>query len=65
MAVTISDLSLREITLDSLPRLKRLRELHFNTRPEICLVHQSFGQERCINIFWKIKAHLFLMKISL
>ena len=37
MAVTISDLSLREITLDSLPRLKRLRELHFNTRPEICL----------------------------
>jgi len=37
MAITISDLSLREITLDSLPRLKRLRELHFNTRPEICL----------------------------
>lgn len=37
MAVTISDLGLREITLESLPRLKRLRELHFNTKPEICL----------------------------
>ncbi len=37
MAATISDLSLRDITLESLPRLKRLRELHFNTRPEICL----------------------------
>ncbi|MCK4388781.1 MAG: formate acetyltransferase [Desulfobacterales bacterium] len=31
------DLSLREITLDSLPRLKRLRDLHFGTKPEICL----------------------------
>ena len=37
MVVTISDLSLREITLESLPRLKRLRDLHFNTKPEICL----------------------------
>ena len=37
MSVTINDLSLKEITLDSLPRLKCLRELHFNTKPEICL----------------------------
>jgi len=37
MNVTIKDLSLKEITLESLPRLRRLRELHFNTRPEICL----------------------------
>ena len=37
MAVTLDDLSLREITLDTLPRLKRLRELHFHTRPEICI----------------------------
>jgi len=35
--VTIQDLSLGEITLESLPRLKRLRELHFKTKPEICL----------------------------
>ncbi|MEW5949408.1 MAG: pyruvate formate lyase family protein [Thermodesulfobacteriota bacterium] len=35
--VTIDDLSLKDITLNSLPRLKRLRELHFATRPEICI----------------------------
>jgi len=29
--------SLKDITLDSLPRLKRLREIHFNTKPEICV----------------------------
>ncbi len=34
--VTLSDLSLRDITLDSLPRLKRLRESHFNTQSEVC-----------------------------
>lgn len=37
MSVTIEDLSLKEITLDSLPRLRKLRELHFTTKPEICL----------------------------
>ncbi len=37
MAVTIGNLSLKDITLKTLPRLKLLRELHFNTRPEICL----------------------------
>ncbi|MBT9138504.1 MAG: Choline trimethylamine-lyase [Syntrophomonadaceae bacterium] len=35
--VTISDLSLREITMESLPRLKKLRDLHFESKPEICL----------------------------
>jgi formate C-acetyltransferase len=35
--VTFDDLSLRDITLDSLPRLKRLREVHFNTQPEVCV----------------------------
>jgi len=35
--VTINDLSLREITLESLPRLKKLRDLHFESNPEICL----------------------------
>lgn len=35
--VTISDLSLRETTLKSLPRLKKLRDLHFESKPEICL----------------------------
>lgn len=37
MAVTISDLALREITLESLPRLKKLRDLHFETKPQICV----------------------------
>ena len=37
MAVTISDLTLMEITLDNLPRLKKLRDIHFRTKPEICL----------------------------
>ncbi len=35
--VTISDLSLKEFTLDKLPRLKKLRELHFETEPQICI----------------------------
>lgn len=35
--VTIDDLSLKDVTLDRLLRLKRLRELHFATRPEICV----------------------------
>lgn len=35
--LTIDDLSLKDVTLDGLPRLKRLRDLHFATRPEICV----------------------------
>lgn len=34
--VTFDDVRLRHITLESLPRLKRLRDVHFNTRPEVC-----------------------------
>ena len=36
-SITIQDLSLQEITLEKLPRLKKLRGLHFNTKPAICL----------------------------
>ena len=36
-SITIQDLSLQEITLERLPRLKKLRDLHFDTKPEICL----------------------------
>jgi len=35
--ITLADLSLKDITLDSLPRLKRLRESHFNTQSEVCV----------------------------
>lgn len=35
--VTFSDLSLRQISLDGLPRLKKLRDRHFQARPEICI----------------------------
>jgi pyruvate formate-lyase/glycerol dehydratase family glycyl radical enzyme len=35
--VTLPDLSLQDITLDKLPRLKKLRERHFASRPEICI----------------------------
>ncbi len=37
--VTIKDedLGLSHITLDTLPRLKRLRDLHFNSKPEVCI----------------------------
>ena len=31
------DISLQSISLDSLPRLQGLRELHFASRPEICI----------------------------
>ncbi len=37
MGVTITDLSLDAVTLESLPRLQELRQLHFDTTPEICL----------------------------
>ena len=35
--VTLDDLSLRDISLDNLPRLKELRDQHFASRPEICI----------------------------
>jgi formate C-acetyltransferase len=35
--VTFGDISLKDITLESLPRLERLRNVHFNTRPEVCV----------------------------
>ena len=35
--VTIGDLSLKQFTLENLPRLKRLRALHFETKPQICI----------------------------
>ena len=34
--VTFKDLSLSDLTLEQLPRLKRLRERHFDSKPEIC-----------------------------
>lgn len=36
-SVTISNLSLKKFTLKNLPRLKKLRDLHFETKPQICL----------------------------
>ena len=35
--VTLEDISLKEYTLDTLPRLKGLRRLAFNRKPEICI----------------------------
>jgi pyruvate formate-lyase/glycerol dehydratase family glycyl radical enzyme len=35
--VTFEDIGLKDITLESLPRLERLRNVHFNTRPELCV----------------------------
>ena len=35
--VQLEDLSLRDISLDTLPRLKELRERQFASRPEICI----------------------------
>jgi formate C-acetyltransferase len=35
--VTLNDLGLKDITLEDLPRLKRLREVHFKTRPAVCV----------------------------
>ena len=35
--VTLGDLSLRDVSLDKLPRLKELREQHFASHPEICI----------------------------
>ena len=35
--VTLGDLSLRDILLENLPRLKELRDLHFSSHPEICI----------------------------
>lgn len=35
--VTLDDTSLRDISLDNLERLKELRDLHFASRPEICV----------------------------
>jgi hypothetical protein len=35
--VTLDDISLQAISLDNLPRLKELRDLHFASRPEICV----------------------------
>ncbi|MBU1262760.1 formate acetyltransferase [bacterium] len=34
--VTFSDLGLAEITLEQLSRLKRLRDIHFHTKPAVC-----------------------------
>lgn len=35
--VTLSDISLKDITLETLPRLKRLRDVHFAAKAEICI----------------------------
>ena len=35
--VTFGDNGLKEITLEGLPRLQRLRDVHFGTRPEVCV----------------------------
>lgn len=36
MSVTLDDIGLRDITLTTLPRLKKLRDVHFKTRPAVC-----------------------------
>jgi formate C-acetyltransferase len=35
--ITFEDLSLRDVALEDLPRLERLRAVHFNTQPEVCV----------------------------
>jgi len=35
--VTFEDIGLKGITLESLARLKRLQDVHFNTHPEVCV----------------------------
>ena len=35
--VTLADLSLQDVSLEKLPRLKELRERHFALRPQICV----------------------------
>ena len=35
--VTFEDIGLKSITLESLARLKRLQDVHFNTHPEVCV----------------------------
>ncbi len=37
MGITLDDISLKDYTLDSLPRLKELRRLSFERKPEICI----------------------------
>ncbi len=36
-AVTLDDISLKDFTLESLPRLKELRTQYFSRTPEICI----------------------------
>ncbi len=35
--VTFDDIGLKQISLENLTRLGRLRDLNFNTRPEVCV----------------------------
>ena len=35
--VTLDDIGLKQITLENLPRLGRLRDLNFDTPPEVCV----------------------------
>ncbi len=35
--ITLDDISLKDFTLDNLPRLKELRSLSFARKPEICI----------------------------
>ncbi len=35
--VTLKDISLKDITLDKLPLIKKLREDHFNTKTDVCI----------------------------
>ncbi|HEX9911084.1 MAG TPA: pyruvate formate lyase family protein, partial [Desulfatiglandales bacterium] len=43
--VTFEDIGLKGITLESLPRLERLRNVHFGTRPEVCVELPSLMTE--------------------
>ena len=43
--VSFENVSLRDISLESLPRLKRLRDVHFDTRPEVCTEFASLMTE--------------------
>lgn len=35
--VTLDDISMRDVTLSTLPRLEKLRHVHFATRPDVCV----------------------------
>ncbi len=41
--VTLDDVAMKDITLDSLPRIRELRDLAFQRRPEICIERARYA----------------------